>query len=314
MVPEHLTFQLLSMQETEEAKTQRNTQAELLAILMSILMWHKDLQGQSLLVLTDSTAALDNCRVGTAADQQSRDLVSLILFMGAIFRIHIWFDWVPSKQNPGDPYSRPETGTEEVARLHESMKATNFEASWPSFIRAGPTVWRKVMSSEHPPNTWSVSKQVETLVDLGVATPQEFSMALLHSVNPDKAQVLRLGHWPRFRATNATPHTVFALQLTKLLLQFGSIHAPRQAITAILVEQSKTSLHTIREPVCALRIEPGEMRIGVRSSDNRWRTVSTCQIPNEDRHLSVFLGTNQQRIPQKQQMQLKKAGFSLMFL
>ena len=38
MVPEHLTFQLLSMQETEEAKTQRNTQAELLAILMSILM------------------------------------------------------------------------------------------------------------------------------------------------------------------------------------------------------------------------------------------------------------------------------------
>ena len=143
--------------------------------------------------------------------------------------------------------------------------------------------------------------------------PQEFSMALLHSVNPDKAKVLRLGHWPRFKPSNATPHTVFALQLTKLLLQFCSIHAPRRPISAILIEQSQTCIHSIREPVCALRIEPGQMRIGVRSQD-KWTTVSRCQIPNEDRHLSVYLGMDQRGIPQKQQMQLKKAGFSFRYL
>ena len=109
MVPEHLAFQLLSMQEGHKKKEQRNTQAELLAVLMAILMWHDDLQGQSLLILTESTAALNNCREGTAADQQSRDLVSTILFLGSVFRIHIWFAWVFSKQNPGDPYSRPKT-------------------------------------------------------------------------------------------------------------------------------------------------------------------------------------------------------------
>ena len=37
-------------------------------------------------------------------------------------------------------------------------------------------------------------------------------------VNPEKAQVLRLGHWPRYRVTQRTPTTVFMGQLTKLAL------------------------------------------------------------------------------------------------
>ena len=57
MVPEHLAFQLLFMQEGQKRKEQRNTQAELLAVLVAILMWHDDLQGQPLLILTDSTEA-----------------------------------------------------------------------------------------------------------------------------------------------------------------------------------------------------------------------------------------------------------------
>ena len=80
------------MQEGDKGTEQRNIQAELLAVLMAILMWHDDLQGQLLFILMDSTAALNNCREGSAADQQSRDLVSTILFLGSVFHIHIWFD------------------------------------------------------------------------------------------------------------------------------------------------------------------------------------------------------------------------------
>ena len=65
--------------------------------------------------------------------------------------------------------------------------------------------------------------QVEAIVDLGVAQPSEFALALLHIVKVDKAAVLRMGHWPRRKATNATPQTVYALQLTKLGLSFAGI-------------------------------------------------------------------------------------------
>ena len=104
-----------------------------------------------MLILTDSTAALNNCREDSAADQQSRDLVSTILFLGSVFHIHIWFDWVPSKHNPGDPYSRPKTGKNEIAEFDAKMKAIQFEPAWPSFIRAGPTVWRTVLQSKNQP-------------------------------------------------------------------------------------------------------------------------------------------------------------------
>ena len=87
-------------------------------------------------MISDSTAALTNCREGSAADQQSRGLVSTIFFLGSVFHIHAWFDWVPSKQNPGDPYSRPKTGKKEIAELDSKMNAIHFEPAWPSFSRA----------------------------------------------------------------------------------------------------------------------------------------------------------------------------------
>lgn len=80
MVPEHLAFQLFSVQEEKKVTEQRNMQVEFLAVLMAILKWHEDVGGQLLLILTDSIATPNNCRAGTDADQQSRDLVSTILF------------------------------------------------------------------------------------------------------------------------------------------------------------------------------------------------------------------------------------------
>ena len=158
MTPPHLAYQLLYMQETDEEKKQRNTQAELLAILMSILMWHQSLKGCSLLILTDSTSAKENCESGTSADQQSRDLVSLILLFSNIFGIHLWFEWVPSKQNPGDPYSRPLTAAVEAVDLDNLFKAERWDPIWPSFLRSSPSSWRSVWSSPTSLKDWSVSK------------------------------------------------------------------------------------------------------------------------------------------------------------
>ena len=205
MIPPHLSYVLLSMQEEAKEKKQRNTQAELLAILMAILMWHDDLRGNSLLILTDSTAALENVKAGVPADQQSRDIVAHIQFFAMIYRISFWFDWVPSKQNPGDPYSRPCTCSEEAKELDKLLGATRFEPVWPSFLRASPTAWRAVMCSPSAPSTWSTSKQIHALVELGVARPEEFGIALLHLVNPDKAIVLRMGDWPRSRPCGKNP-------------------------------------------------------------------------------------------------------------
>ena len=126
MVPQHLAYIFLSMQEEDKEKRQRNTQAELLAILMSILMWHDDLRGNSLLILTDSTAALENVKAGVSSDQQSSDIVAHIQFFAMIYKIHFWFDWVPSKQNPGDPYSRPSTCGEEAKELDKLLGAISF--------------------------------------------------------------------------------------------------------------------------------------------------------------------------------------------
>ena len=106
-----------------------------------------------------------------------------ILFLGSIYRIHLWFDWVPSKQNFGDPYSQLKTGKKEIAELDASIGAMRFTQAWPSFIRAGPTVWRQVFQSQHAPSTWFVTKQVDMLIELGIARPEEFVFSLSYTLS-----------------------------------------------------------------------------------------------------------------------------------
>jgi len=150
-------------------------------------------------------------------------------------------------------------------------------------------------------------------VELGVARPEEFGIALLHLVNPDKAMVLRMGHWPRSRPCGKNPQTTFSLQLTKLLLCVAAVYAPQRAITAILVEQRLKTMHKVEKPVCALRIGPGGLTIAVRR-EGHWFNVVKCPLSNENRHMTVYLGMNQDVLRAKQRMQLKRGGFSLRFL
>ena len=106
-VPDHLAAQLLTATEDKLTKAQRNTQCKLLAILTAIMTWREELQGGTFLILSDSTASLGNLNSGTSADDHSQQIVAQTPYLMVVYRIEYWVDWVPGKQTPGDPYSRP---------------------------------------------------------------------------------------------------------------------------------------------------------------------------------------------------------------
>ena len=107
MIPDHLAAQLLTSGTVMADKVHRNTRAELLAVLATILTWREVLTESCLLILGDSTSSETNLRKCKcmAGNQHSRDIVSQIHLLSIMYRTHIWYDWVPSKQNPGNPYS-----------------------------------------------------------------------------------------------------------------------------------------------------------------------------------------------------------------
>ena len=151
MIPDHLAAQLLSQSDGVCNKVQRNTQAELLAVLTTILTWRDELAGSCLLVLGDSTSSEANLRAGTAGNQHSREIVAQIHMLTAVYRIRLWYDWVPSKQNPGDPYSRPLTDAELSAELDKQCGAARKEPLLPMSIKMKPTAWREILKQPKPP-------------------------------------------------------------------------------------------------------------------------------------------------------------------
>lgn len=151
------------------------------------------------------------------------------------------------------------------------------------------------------------------LIELGVARPEEFALALLHIVNPDKGRVLRLGHWPRTKATQETRHTLFSLQLSKLLINLAGVHAPGHPVSAIMIEQAKISQHEVNHPKVSVRISPNWMEIKV-CNKQEWTPVATYPIQSADRCVIVTIGVNHIEIPAKQRMHLKRCGFNLRHL
>ena len=151
------------------------------------------------------------------------------------------------------------------------------------------------------------------LIELGVARPEEFALALLHIVNPDKARVLHLGHWPRTKATQGTPHTLFSLQLSKLLINMAGVYAPGRPVSAIIIEQAKFPQHLINHPKVSVRVSPNWMEIKIRN-EQEWTPVATYPIQNADRYVIVTIGVNHFEILAKQRMHLKRSGFNLRHL
>ena len=79
MIPEFLGKQLLTAEPGphENPKIQRNTQAEILAVLTGTLTWSSCLRGSDLLVVTDSSAAMGNLLKGSSSDAHSQELVAV---------------------------------------------------------------------------------------------------------------------------------------------------------------------------------------------------------------------------------------------
>ena len=109
MIPTNIQQELLQFI-VHDAKTQRNTQAELLAIIVAMLTWTQLLRGSDLVIYDDSSATIGCALSGSSADEHSKELVATIWLRFAHLQITVWFawvPWVPTETNPGDAPSRP---------------------------------------------------------------------------------------------------------------------------------------------------------------------------------------------------------------
>ena len=81
-VPEFLEEELLSV-----GKDQRNTQVELLGVLVALLSAPEFFRGVRLELFIDNSAALSNILAGGAAEPQSRHLVAVIWLLLAVRQV-----------------------------------------------------------------------------------------------------------------------------------------------------------------------------------------------------------------------------------
>ena len=153
MIPDHIASQLLTSGIAMADKVQRNTQAELLAVLTTILTWREELTGSCLLILGDSTSSETNLRKCTAGNQHSRNIVAQIHLLCTVYRVWLWYDWVPSKQNPGDPYSRPLTDAEMARELDRRCAAQRKQPLLPMSLCMQPVAWQSILKQEANPTT-----------------------------------------------------------------------------------------------------------------------------------------------------------------
>ena len=137
-IPAHLAAQLSAC-----GKRQRNTQSELLAILVLLLTFPETLRGAQLILFEDNWAALSNVLSGAAADEDSQALVGVIWLLLGVLRIHVRVDYIPSEGNPADSYSRPDEleKREEAARYSELLGVAASPAVFPACVRADAGAW-----------------------------------------------------------------------------------------------------------------------------------------------------------------------------
>ena len=150
-IPRGLRQELLQLD-----KEQRNTQSELLAVLMLLLSKPEELRGSLLEIWEDNTAALYNILSGSAGDEHSRELVAAIWLLAAALRVHIWIGYVPSEENSADPFSRPNERQkrQEAAALASIFKLRAAVPALPASIRTKPEVWATAVAAATTPSDW----------------------------------------------------------------------------------------------------------------------------------------------------------------
>ena len=134
-------------------KRQRNTQAELLAVLMLMLTLPEQLRGRHLVLYEDNQGALHNMLAGSAADPQSRDLSAAIWLVAAVLRVTIWIEYIPSESNPSDCFSRPaeEDKQREMRELTAEFGLQAAAPVLPATLRMEPEAWSAAIEAAQKP-------------------------------------------------------------------------------------------------------------------------------------------------------------------
>ncbi len=148
MVPQHLAAQLLAIEDGRvEAKVQRNTQTELLAVLVALLTWSEELRGCELVIFDDSQAAEGNLLSGSATTAHSKELLGTIWLVAATLRVRVWVTRIPGRVNPGDPFSRPLEPAKQLEAAH-LVRLTGASVDAPVFPMALHVPWPR--RQQHP--------------------------------------------------------------------------------------------------------------------------------------------------------------------
>ena len=250
-------------------KVQRNTQAELLAVLTTILTWREELAGSCLLILGDSTSSETNLRKGTAGNQHSRDIVAQIHLLSTVYRIHIWYDWVPSKQNPGDPYSRPLTDAKLAKELDDRCSAQRVSPVLPLSINMRPVAWRNILGQDKKPELWPRALRFDLLTQLGLIQPCQLAEMVLSTVDENKAQCLLLGHWPmtaKGKGKASSASTAWFKHIVQAMQHVTDAVAPLEGIYSVVVQQrgpeAPTKLRArFTHKVCGIKIQNGKVQV-----------------------------------------------------
>jgi hypothetical protein len=315
MVPKFLGQQLLTAEPGigEEAKIQRNTQAEILAILTAILTWSTELEGKDVMIVTDSSATQGNLLSGSSSDAHSQELVSLLAFVLSAKNIQVWVQWLPSKQNPGDPFSRPLTDQKEAFAIAKAIGAEWTPPIMPPTIVQSAHARGIAMQSSTGPSSWSTQDQLAFVAELGALDAKDLGKALLAAVRPlpEGQPILRLGYWKRTSqmcsATRHHPH------LVRMLLHQAELFAPGKGISWMLILQDvPLKLPSVEHSTCHLRIDIDKncLNISTQNDSGAMSVVACCPLAS-DRRLTVVLGSDKSPLPPVILMKLQRLGFSL---
>ena len=143
-IPESLCAELL-----QGNKVQRNTQSELLAVLVLLLSCPHELRGTDLLLYEDNKAAKDNLLSGGASDGHSCELVAAIWLLLAALQVYLRVEYVPSPSNPADAFSRPSEPEKraEAAELTTALRLEPVAPAFPATITMGADLWVDAMEA-----------------------------------------------------------------------------------------------------------------------------------------------------------------------
>ena len=170
-----------------QGKRQRNTQSELLAIIMLLLSCPEQLRGHQLVLYEDNQSALENVLAGSAGDPDSRALVAMVWLLAAALRVSIWIDYVPSESNPADCFSRPGEPDKkaEMQQLTTLFGLRAVTPRLPASMGTDPETWAAAVAAARQPGKWAARAEQANLAARLNATDDGTICGLLNRITWD---------------------------------------------------------------------------------------------------------------------------------